>query len=148
MVGNRSYTGKWGIIKLCLQNLDTQKLLPSRLYRRTPDLICPCSGPFLDSPFPWRRNPVGWGWMLWHRSRQVPDFYRGELRFSRKDTWPAIRHPRASTGCMHCWLRPSVPPVTGWVGTSSGKPCCWGSDREMWQHRGCSTSFVTSIHVR
>lgn len=41
MVGNRSYRGKWGI-KMCLQNLDTQKLLSSQLCIRTPDLICPC----------------------------------------------------------------------------------------------------------
>lgn len=28
---------------------------------------------------------------------------------------------RVSTGCLHCWLRPPLPPDTGWAGTAVGQ---------------------------
>lgn len=84
----------------------------------TLDLICPCPAFFLDPPFPWRRNPAA--------------------------------SARASTGCRHCWLRPPMLPVTGSqiFAVLQQQTLLLGFRQGSWQHRGVSTSFVTSIHGR
>lgn len=112
MVGNGSYTGKWGI-KMCLQNLDAQKFLPSQLCIRTPDLMCPCPALFLDSPFPGAASAGSCG------SRQVSDFSRKELRFSREGFWTAIQH-RRSFPRVHARLAQSTVPPARLGRSSSG----------------------------
>lgn len=132
-----------------LQDLATQNLLLDQLHTRMPALFCPGPVPFLDSPFSMEEKPSCISWKLWHTPGRPLILTGKGLGPPGKASALQCSIAGVSTGCTHCWLRPPTPLSHG-LGRQqqrySGNPCCWDSSRETQQHRGCSTSFVTSVH--